>query len=188
MKLVNEVDQRYPDRSKQSDGSIASAQHTQQNPSSDHEVDAADLLVKALDLTDSPPAFDPDDFAETVRRSRDPRIKYVISDRRMFSSYPARGVAPYTWRDYPGDNPHTSHVHFSVTDEGARDTRTWFPSPDEQDEPVPELAIIEAFSDWLGRPPSDKELAAHVYYAAANGLPKAILNIARSAEAVARRK
>lgn len=53
---------------------------------------------------------------------------------------------------------------------------------------VPELDIIEAFSDWLERPPSDEELANHTAYAAFHGIVKAVLNIARSGEAQAARQ
>ena len=58
-------------------------------------------------------------------------------------------------------------------------------TPQEPD--MPELEIIEAFHDWLGRPPSDAELADHTAYAAFHGIVAAVLNIARSAEAKARR-
>jgi hypothetical protein len=52
---------------------------------------------------------------------------------------------------------------------------------------MPELAIIDAFADWLDRPPSDEELANHVAYAAFHGMKAAVLNIARSDEAKGRR-
>lgn len=53
---------------------------------------------------------------EAMRLSRDPRIKYVIWNRRMYSSYAANGFPPYTWRPYSNAtrDPHTDHAHLSV--------------------------------------------------------------------------
>jgi hypothetical protein len=68
-------------------------------------------VVSALDLTHDPKnGFDSYAFAEHLRRTKDPRIKYVISNRRIFSSV----TRPWEWRKYTGSNGHTSHVHVSV--------------------------------------------------------------------------
>lgn len=145
--LEDEVNARYPNRSTRSDGSIASAAHSRQNPTSDHEADRGDGYVKALDLTDDPPRFDPDDLAEQIRLRRDKRIKYVISDRRIFASYQTNHRPAWVWGAYTGSNPHESHVHFSVTDEGANDTSTWFPTSAHQEDD--ELALTEETKDWF---------------------------------------
>jgi hypothetical protein len=50
-------------------------------------------------------------LAEWLRAKRDPRVKYVIHNRRVFSG-PA-GLSPWAWRPYSKD-PHLNHVHVSV--------------------------------------------------------------------------
>jgi hypothetical protein len=50
-----------------------------------------------------------------LRISKDRRIKYVISNRRIFSGE----VSPWTWRPYSGVNAHDKHVHISVIDDPA---------------------------------------------------------------------
>lgn len=131
--LVHEVNERHPGRSTRSDGSIASAAHSVANPSSDHEVDRTDGYVKALDLTDSPPAFDPDDFYDSVIARRDPRVKYIIKDGRIWRSYPKPGLPAWTPQPYRGTNGHWNHAHLSVTDAGAANTTTWFPDLEDDD-------------------------------------------------------
>jgi hypothetical protein len=77
-----------------------------------------------MDLTHDPAGgFDSYAFAEMLRRQRDPRIKYVISNRRIFSSE----VTPWEWRRYNGTNPHDHHVHISVLSDKAHydDVRPW---------------------------------------------------------------
>lgn len=54
-------------------------------------------------------------LAEHLRKTRDTRIKYVIFDRRMFSSYNHVNGPAWSWRPYSGSNPHTTHVHVSVS-------------------------------------------------------------------------
>src|SRR5262249_47114912 len=63
-------------------------------------------------------------LAEILLQNQDPRIKYVISNHRIFSN----AVPPlWTWRAYTGSNPHDHHVHISVqADEADYDsTQPW---------------------------------------------------------------
>ena len=81
-------------------------------------------IVTALDITHDPKnRVDTWAIAEHLRQHRDSRIKYVISNRRIFSST----VSPWTWRTYSGSNPHSSHVHVSVNSTKAHfdDARDW---------------------------------------------------------------
>lgn len=55
--------------------------------------------------------FDAGKFAEQLKASKDPRIKYVIWNRRIWSL--ARDDEG--WRPYNGENPHTGHCHLSVS-------------------------------------------------------------------------
>lgn len=121
----------WPNRSQASDGICASATHTSQNPGSDHEphvVIDGKAYATAVDLTDDKAhGCDADAWAEYLRRARDWRVKYVICNRRMFSSYPVRGIPAWTWRTYTGANPHDKHSHLSVVREAVFDVAPWFP-------------------------------------------------------------
>lgn len=125
--LRDQVNAIAPGRSKASDGLVGDEDH--QNTSSDHNphfvAGVGAEIVTALDLTHDPDGgFDSYRFAEVLRVERDRRIKYVISNRRIFSSYWSGGVAPFTWRAYDGSDPHTNHVHLSVLDDPISDTAT----------------------------------------------------------------
>lgn len=96
-----------PNRSTLSDGTLGDAAHAARV--SDHNPNAAGV-VTAFDGTQDPAhGADMGKIAEALRKSRDPRIKYVVYNYRMFSSY----APSWVWRSYSGD-PHTSHMHISV--------------------------------------------------------------------------
>lgn len=115
--LRDEVNARWPGRTKTSDGTLGDAAHSARE--SDHNPDE-NGIVHAMDIT----AWDPDGagpspdlgdlIAETLRAGRDPRIKYVIHDDRMFSSYATRTRKAWEWGPYSGANRHRLHVHVSV--------------------------------------------------------------------------
>jgi lysozyme family protein len=111
--LRDQINARYPNRSKLSDGWIGDAAHAAR--ASDHNPNAAGV-VTALDVTHDPAAgVDTWKLAESLRQRKDPRIKYVISNGRIFSSV----VAPWTWRPYTGANKHAHHIHISVSSDPA---------------------------------------------------------------------
>lgn len=60
-------------------------------------------------------------IVEAIRLSKDPRVKYVIFNKRQYSSYWRNGIPPYTWRPYSGTNPHTDHAHVSVVGDSRAD-------------------------------------------------------------------
>lgn len=97
------------------DGTVASKPHDEVNPRSDHRPWPYDStgLVSAVDVGEVT-EDDGQILAEALRTSRDPRIKYVIHEERMFSSYPTTSRAAWEWGAYSGPNPHGSHVHVSV--------------------------------------------------------------------------
>ncbi|MEU0514307.1 peptidoglycan-binding domain-containing protein [Amycolatopsis sp. NPDC006125] len=128
--LRTEVNTRWPNRDKTSDGTIGDAAHASR--SSDHNpwvIDREDGLgvVRALDIDVD--GIDAGWLAEYLRqrgltghdgRTGDHRLiggGYVIFNRRItkpdFSG----------WKVYTGSNPHTSHVHVSLTQSGAYDDR-----------------------------------------------------------------
>jgi murein L,D-transpeptidase YcbB/YkuD len=120
LKLREQVNALAPDRSKSDDGTIGDERH--QASVSDHNPDSHGI-VRAMDLTHDPRhGFDSYKFAEMLRQQKDPRIKYVISNGRIWSS----SVAPYQWRKYTGSNKHDRHVHISVvSDSRADSTADW---------------------------------------------------------------
>lgn len=111
-KLRAQVNLARPNRSKSSDGSIGDANHASR--SSDHNpwiIDGSMGVVSAIDITHDPEGgVDSYKLAEVFRAKKDKRIKYVISNRKIFSSV----SAPWVWRPYSGINPHNHHVHVSV--------------------------------------------------------------------------
>ena len=112
IKLRDQINQMAPNRSKLSDGTIGDTSH--KHRPSDHNPHIGDSgvgVVSALDIThDAIHGCDASAIAESLRHSQDVRVKYVIWNRRIFSSL----ESPWTWRDYEGVNPHDKHVHISV--------------------------------------------------------------------------
>lgn len=106
--LRRQVDEMAPARNRSSDGTIGDASHQARN--SDHNPNQ-DGVVTALDITHDPAhGVDAPALGEMLRLSEDPRIKYVISNARIFSSK----ISPWKWRPYSGANAHTEHIHISV--------------------------------------------------------------------------
>ena len=133
LKLREQVNQLAPQRSKSDDGTIGDAAHASRT--SDHNPwvrDGSMGVVTAMDITHDPHGgFDSYAFAESLRsQHNDARIKYVISNRRIWS--PSISA---NWRSYTGSNPHDRHVHVSVVSDKGRydDKRAWaftLPKPD----------------------------------------------------------
>ncbi len=122
--LRGQINAAAPNRSKASDGTIGDAAHASR--ASDHNPHVRDGktgVVTAIDITHDPRnGVDGDSIAAALRGSLDPRIKYIIWKRRIWT--PAKGA---DWRRYTGSNPHDKHVHVSVLAEKARydDVRPW---------------------------------------------------------------
>ena len=119
--LRTQVDAMAPSRSKAADGTIGDTAHSARK--SDHNPNANNV-VTAMDITHDPAhGVDAGALAEMLRLSKDQRIKYVISNRRIFSSQ----QTPWQWREYTGANAHTKHVHVSVNADPALydDTKPW---------------------------------------------------------------
>lgn len=54
-------------------------------------------------------------IAERLRIGRDPRIKYVIHDRRIFTGYATSYRPAWWWVPYYGENAHITHLHLSLS-------------------------------------------------------------------------
>lgn len=124
--LLEEVNQAAPNRSKTSDGTIGDADH--QTRTSDHNPWVPPPnggVVTAVDITHDPKnGCDAHrHLAEHLRGlglDGDRRVKYVISNRRIASSR-----QNWAWRKYTGSNPHTNHIHLSVSSTYYDDTNPW---------------------------------------------------------------
>lgn len=113
--LRAQLNTKFPNRSKVSDGSIGDLRHSK--TVSDHNPNKKGVVC-ALDFTfDTDPSdgigIDCHWLAAVLVASRDPRIKYIIWNGRIISSR----QQPWIWRPYSGKNPHRAHLHLSVCPE-----------------------------------------------------------------------
>lgn len=115
--LLDQASALWPNRSRASDGTIGDTSHAAR--ASDHNPDSRGI-VHAADLTHDP-AHGCDNNVNAEQVKDDPRIKYVIWNRRIWNPSISR-----TWRPYTGSNPHDHHMHVSVLTERENDTSPWF--------------------------------------------------------------
>jgi hypothetical protein len=105
VQLREQIDDCFPDRSRKSDGWIASAQHQMRSKVSDHnplksgEVCAIDITAD-LGAAEGISAY----LADQIRIAgkTDKRIKYVIHNHHIASK-----LLNWRWRRYKGASPHT---------------------------------------------------------------------------------
>jgi hypothetical protein len=108
--LFAQINAKWPARSVVSDGSIGDAAHSSRT--SDHNPNEAGVVC-ARDFTHDPAhGLDARKLAEALIASRDPRIKYIISNGEICSGI--GGTKPWVWRPYTGANAHRKHMHISV--------------------------------------------------------------------------
>lgn len=111
--FIDQADATWPKRSTASDGSIASSAHHSQNPTSDHEIGARDI-VHAVDLTHDPVhAVDMWEIANSLINSRDVRIKYVIAQSPDRPGVDQICSLIRGWHDL-STNHHANHLHLSI--------------------------------------------------------------------------
>lgn len=127
-KLLAQINEAAPNRSKASDGSIGDEAHqgtdSDHNPEDDGPGGNPEDQVDARDFTHDPKHnADMGVVSESIRLSKDRRVSYVIFNRRIFSG--ALGPSPWVWRTYSGDNPHDKHMHVSVRDDTHDQTQDW---------------------------------------------------------------
>lgn len=129
--LRDQLNASYPNRNTASDGTIGDDAHCGGGGTSDHCPNVMDDnigVVTAFDATHDPASgCDMNKVVEAVRASKDARIKYVIWNKRICSSYAVGNAKAWDWRAYTGSNPHDKHAHFSVLPEKPRydDSTNW---------------------------------------------------------------
>ena len=137
LKLRDQVKAMAPRRSKTSDGMVGDHAHWLKGKATDHNPwieEGGDVgVVTAFDITHDPRnGCDAKAIAETLVAKREPRVKYVIWNRRICASYPVGGKNAWEWRPYGGSNPHDKHVHISVkSDKASYDSEADWPLPGE---------------------------------------------------------
>lgn len=126
--LRDGVNARWPHRDKRADGTVGDTAHWKRGSASDHvpwlKVGGVGV-VRALDVDVD--GIDAAWYAEQLRllgAAGDARLTgggYVIFNRRITSRDYSR------WHVYTGKNPHTSHVHVSLSRDpaGFDDPRPW---------------------------------------------------------------
>lgn len=146
--LMDEIEAAYPNPGP-GDGTVASRIHDRKNSKSDHRpypYDASPAVVRAVDAGE----YVEDQgitLAEALRKSRDPRIKYVIHEGRMFSSYNHVNGPAWTWRPYTGTvNPHENHAHVSLNSKGDTDGSAWNLNLGDSD-----MAVVEDIQKALNK-------------------------------------
>ncbi|MGC0364819.1 hypothetical protein ABH922_002803 [Rhodococcus sp. 27YEA15] len=125
----NEVNRRFPNRSKASDGTIGDNAHAGQGKGSDHNpwvVKNGVGVVRAFDLTHDPRnGVDCDklsDYLFEMGKAGDPRLRnqgYIIFN--WWITNPDWR----SWRRYTGSNGHTSHMHISFSVDGYDNRGDW---------------------------------------------------------------
>lgn len=120
--LLDQCNRKWPGRSKASDGTIGDAAH--RHRPSDHNPDE-NGTVNALDVTHDPRSgLDSEQLAQALVRSKDRRIKYIISNKKICSGE-GQSQPAWKWRPYSGANAHDHHVHVSVRKQFEDDTTPW---------------------------------------------------------------
>ena len=98
----NEVNKKWPNRPKGSDGTIGDAAHAARQ--SDHNPNSRGS-VNAIDITY--PGVDPKQIIAAV--SKHPSAHYVIFNRKIYTREGGWKAEPYS-----GISPHTEHLHISI--------------------------------------------------------------------------
>lgn len=132
-----EATQLFSARNRASDGILGDAAHCDKpNPTSDH------CTGNAFDLTHDPAhGCDAHGLVESLKQRRDPRVKYMISNSRIWN--PSKSP---DWRPYNGPNPHTKHAHVSVHPSARGDLSPWWGGAPTQ------TAVPPPGDDWRNHP------------------------------------
>jgi hypothetical protein len=131
--LNNQLRSAYPNAvlhtTADSWGSLADGAHDVTSDHYPHYYSAlgSTAVVTARDFPHAPSwGMDCGVISEHLRRARDPRIRYVIFNGRIFYSRVVNGVAAWTWQEYTGDDQHRTHMHVSSERTAVADsTMTW---------------------------------------------------------------
>ncbi|WFE28997.1 hypothetical protein O7623_07385 [Solwaraspora sp. WMMD791] len=144
--LRTEIDARWPDRDRRSDGWIGDASHASRtsdhNPNSRGAVNAIDVDRDGIDVATLLAAFE-----------AHPAAQYWIFERQI-----ANRSTDWSRRIYSGSNPHTGHVHLSIRQNATaeQDTSSWGLWPVPVPTVPPPAAVPPADPVPAPRPPAHR--------------------------------
>ena len=114
--LREQIDDRWANRDRRSDGWVADSKHSK---TSDHSP-RRNGIVRAIDIdADLGHSKASGMLALAIveaAKAGDKRIKYVIHKGQIASK-----IRGWKFRPYTGSNPHNTHIHISFTRKGDRD-------------------------------------------------------------------
>lgn len=119
--LREQINSKFSERLKDSDGWVADARHVSQG-NSDHIPAEPTGVVRAVDIDRDLSGRPKPDLmpylANQLREcaKKDGRISYLIFNGKICSS-----KKNWAWRPYSGINPHNHHLHCSFTSKGDKD-------------------------------------------------------------------
>lgn len=133
-----EVNRRWPNRDKRSDGTIGDAAHqatsSDHNPDPDGSVDAWDMDVDGVDVWEC--------INAAIQHES---IQYIIYNGRITS----RSWGLGNWRTYTGSNRHDKHVHFNTRESHENSDKPWFKEEDmplvDSDKPIISNAVHNTY-------------------------------------------
>jgi peptidoglycan hydrolase-like protein with peptidoglycan-binding domain len=127
VQLRAEVNRRWPNRPKGSDGTVGNTAHAATK--SDHNPNTRGS-VNAFDITY--PGVDPKIVIAAV--SKHPSANYVIFNKNIYSKKSNWKAVAYT-----GTNPHKTHLHVSILQSASaeRDTTPWLAGATVKPKPKP---------------------------------------------------
>lgn len=171
VQLMTQIDAQWPGRATVSDGSIASDQHTRNNPNSDHEPKVFSLgpekktprWVTAVDIThDKEKGVDCSILFETLRKHKDIRIKYVIFNGEIYNSpgfntAGARARGPWRAGKYSGYSKHRHHIHISVWPEHGYSKLPWLIGSAAQAQKSPPMKLRREDGTPVDEPPKQTD-------------------------------
>jgi hypothetical protein len=161
-KLREQINAAYPKRSKVSDGGIGDPAHQAEGSASDHNPWVKDAqgvgVVTAFDFTHDPAnGLVIADLADKLISSRDPRIKYIICNARIVIPSSSTG---WNWRPYAGINPHSSHIHISVSSQTYDNVNEWKIEGGKKMVTNQQLNVLWRF--YLGKAPTSSQRKAYI--------------------------
>lgn len=150
VRLREQINAKWPNRNKLSDGTVGDLRHSK--TASDHNprtLDGQANVVSALDITHDPKnGVDCNMLTEATKD--DPRVKYIIWNRRIYNASIKKA-----WRPYHGVNPHNKHAHWSVRPEKKHydSTADWNLSVPVTSQPVPTPPVLTSTEKLGVKPP-----------------------------------
>jgi len=145
----NEVNKKWPKRSKKSDGTIGNASHAATK--SDHNPNSRGS-VNAIDITY--PGVNPTTIIAAVKKH--PAANYVIFNRKIYSRKNGWKAEKYT-----GISPHTEHLHISILQTKAAENSKvkWFATATPAKKPAPAKKPVAKPVAPAPKPPVAKPVA-----------------------------